>query len=72
MTSVSNGEHLKISPKMFVNKLGKVSRKLGLVKELTFSAVKGLNAKALAKLIPEKYNEKKIKTWQLRVERLFS
>ena len=57
---------------MFMIKFGKSLKKLGLVKELIFSAVKGLNAEALAKHIPQKYDEEKIKAWQLRVEKIFS
>lgn len=72
ITNVSNGEYLKLTPKKFIIKFGKSLKKLGLVKELIFSAVKGLNAEALAKHIPQKYDEEKIKAWQLRVEKIFS
>lgn len=72
LCNFSSGKGLKFTPQELMFKLSKCFKKSHFVMSLISALMKGIKAKNLAMKIPEKYDEEKIKLWQMKVERLFS
>ena len=72
MCNFSSGKGLKFTPQELILKLHKCLKKSNFMITLLSALLKGLKAKNQAMRIPTKYDEEKIKLWQMKVERLFS
>lgn len=72
MCNFSSGNGLKFTPQELILKLHKCLKKSNFMITLLSALLKGLKAKNQAMRIPTKYDEGKIKLWQMKVERLFS
>ncbi len=71
LCNFSSGRGLQFTPHELIFKLRKCLKKSGFVIALLSALLKGIQAKNWAMKIPQKYDEEKIKIWQLKVERLF-
>ena len=72
LCNFSSGNGLKLTPQKIIFKLSKCIKKSNFVITLLSALMKGLKAKMWAMKIPQKYDEEKIKLWQMKVEGLFN
>ena len=72
LCNFSSGNGLKLTPQKLLHKLSKCIKKSYFVITLLSALMKGLKAKTWAMKIPRKYDEERIKLWQMKVEGLFN
>lgn len=72
LCNFSSGNGLKLTPQKIIFKLSKCIKKSNFVITLLSALMKGFKAKMWAMKIPQKYDEEKIKLWQMKVEGIFN